>query len=129
MAAMKTLLAAICLLTLLAVAYLSASVLILRPPRANVGVWLTLASVFIAVGAFTLAALYVESLSAPLRYAVLTGGAVVTAVGAWMVRSTLTSVHFEGYQLVLGSMLVVQGALTLAAFVKPRATQLTPLNP
>ncbi len=35
-----------------------------------------------------------------------------------MVRSTLTSPHFEGYALVLGSMLAVQGALTLAVFAR-----------
>ena len=48
----------------------------------------------------------------------LIGSGVVTAIGAWMVRDTLTSTHFEGYALVLGSMLVVQGALTLAALLR-----------
>jgi hypothetical protein len=113
---MKTLLAAICLFTLLAVAYLSASLLILRPPRANVGVWFSLAVLFVAVGALTLTALSVDSLPVRLRYVVLIGGGALAVIGAWMVRNTVTSAHFEGYALVLGSMLVLQGALTLAAF-------------
>jgi len=126
MAAMRTALAAICILTLLAVASLSASVLILRPPRANVGLWFTLASVFAIVGGLTLTALSADSLPARLRYTVLVGGAVLTAMGVWMVRDTLTSPHFEGYALVLGSMLVVQGALTLGAFTPARGASPAP---
>jgi len=126
---MRIALAASCLLTLLAVLYLSASLLILRPPRANVSVWFTLAAVFIAVGVLTLTALSVGSLPASLRYTVLIAGGVLAAIGAWMVRAALTSTQFEGYQLVLGSMLLVQGALTLMAFVRPPAHRLRTVNP
>jgi hypothetical protein len=57
MAVMRATLTAICVLTLLAVAYLSTSLIILRPPRANLGVWFTLAAFLVAQGALTLAAL------------------------------------------------------------------------
>ena len=41
--AMRVALAAICIVTLLAVAYLSMSLIVLRPPRANYPVWFALA--------------------------------------------------------------------------------------
>ena len=116
---MRTTLAAMCVLTLLAIAYLSVSVLVLRPPRPNLAMWFTLAAIFGTQGVLTLTALALDSRSARLRYAVLTGGGILAAIGAWMVRETLTSPHFEGYALVLGSMLVVQGALTLVGFRQP----------
>jgi hypothetical protein len=33
-----------------------------------------------------------------------------------MIQQTVTSSHFEGYALLLGAMLVVQGSLTVIAF-------------
>lgn len=117
MAAMlKTALAAICVLTLSATVYLSASLLILRPPRANYQQWALIASVIVVQGALTLVAIRAGS-SKALRYAVAAGGAAIAALGASSVYSTVSGPHFEGYALVLGSMLVVQGLLTIAAFL------------
>jgi uncharacterized membrane protein HdeD (DUF308 family) len=121
MTAMRKALGAMCLLTLLAVAYLTVSLVVLRPPRANYPVWFTLASIFVAQGVLTLAGLRARP-SPSLRYAVLAGGALLAAVGVWMVRATLASAHFEGYALVLGSMLIAQGALTLAVFLRATDT-------
>jgi hypothetical protein len=42
---MKTALAATCVLLLLAIGYLSLSLVVLKPPRANVRVWFALAAV------------------------------------------------------------------------------------
>lgn len=121
MAAMRGALAAICIVTLLATAYLSASLLVLRPPRANYPVWFTLATFLVAQGALTLTALGTGIASGgAMRYPVLAGGCAMAAIGVWMVRDTLIRSHFEGYALVLGSMLVVQGALTIAAFLRWR---------
>jgi len=120
MAAMKTALAAMCVLSLIAVAFLSVSLIVLRPPRANYPVWFTLAAFCAIQGGLTLVALSAGALSTALRVGVLAGGAVLAALGVWMVRGTLTSAHFEGYALVLGSMLVVQGALTLGGFFRWR---------
>ena len=115
MAAMlKTALAAICVLTLFATVYLSASLLILRPPRANYPQWALVASAIIAQGALTLVALRAGS-SKGLRYAAA-GGAAIAALGASSIYSTVSGPHFEGYALVLGSMLVIQGLLTLITF-------------
>jgi hypothetical protein len=116
MAAMaKTALAAICIFTLLATAYLTASLLILRPPRANYQQWTLVAAVILVQGALTLFALRAGSPKG-LRYAAAAGGAAIAALGASSIYSTVTGPHFEGYALVLGSMLVVQGLLTLIAF-------------
>ena len=116
---MRIALAAICALTLLAVAYLSVSLIVLQPPRANYPVWFTLAAVLGIQGGLTLWLL--AGAAAPavpvVRPAVLAGGCALMAIGVWIVRDTLTRAHFEGYALVLGSMLVVQGALTLGAFL------------
>ena len=121
MAAMlKTALAAICLLTLFATVYLSASLLIVQPPRANYPQWALVASAIIVQGALTLVALRAGS-SRGLRYAAAAGGAAIAVLGASSVYSTVSGPHFEGYALVLGSMLVIQGLLTLITFPGSRA--------
>jgi hypothetical protein len=116
MAAMvKTALAAICAFTLLATAYLTASLLIRRPPRANYQQWFLVATVIAAQGMLVLFAQYSAG-AKNLRYVVVAGGFVVACVGALSIYSTLSGPHFEGYALILGSTLVVQGLLTLIAF-------------
>ena len=116
MAAMvKTALAAICLLTLSATLYLSASLLILQPPRTNYQQWSLVASAIMVQGALTVIAMRVGSRRG-LRYAAAAGGAGIAALGASSVDGTVSGPHFEGYALVLGSMLVIQGLLTLVTF-------------
>jgi hypothetical protein len=111
----KTALAAICFFTLSATVYLSASLLILQPPRANYQQWALVASAIIVQGALTLVAMRAGS-PRGLRYAAAAGGAAIAALGASSIDSTVSGPHFEGYALVLGSMLVVQGLLTLITF-------------
>jgi hypothetical protein len=119
MAAMvKTALAAICAFTLLATAYLTASLLILRPPRANYQQWTLVAAVIFVQGALTLFALRPGSPKG-LRYVAVAGGAAIAALGASSIYSTVSGPHFEGYALILGSALVVQGLLTLARPIRP----------
>jgi hypothetical protein len=118
---MKTLLAAMCVLTLLAIGSLSLSLFILRPPRANYSTWFTLATIVAVQSVGTFIAM--ANPRTWLRTVVAGGGAALAAVGVWMVRDTLTSPHFEGYALVLGAMLVMQGILTLAAFARASLTR------
>src|SRR5690349_8071957 len=103
---MRTALAAVCAFTLCAVAYLSLSVLILRPPRVNYQESLLLAALFVATSALTLAALAGIS-RGWIRWTVVGGAMAIIWTGAAAVRATLVSTHFEGYALVLGSVLVV----------------------
>jgi hypothetical protein len=113
---MKILVAASCALTILAVSYLSFSLLMLRPPRANYTVWFPLAAAILIQSFATLVA--VVSPTAWLRAAVAGGGAALAAIAVWMMRETLTGAHFEGYALLLGAMLLVQGFATLGAFAR-----------
>jgi hypothetical protein len=116
MAAMaKTALAAICIFTLAATVYLSASLIVLRPPRADYQQWALVASAIIAQGALTLVAMRAGS-PRGLRYAAAAGGAAIAGLGASSIYGTVSGAHFEGYALVLGCMLVTQGLLTLIAF-------------
>ena len=112
----KSALLALCGLTIAAVVYLTTSVVVLRPPRANLSAWLPFAALLVAQCLLTFVAA-----SRPLswlRWLVAAGGAGLVAVGASMVRGTLSSEHFEGYALILGAMLVLQGVVTVAAFFR-----------
>jgi hypothetical protein len=116
MAAMaKTALAAVCIFTWAATVYLSASLIVLRPPRADSQQWALVASAIVVQGALTLVAMRAGSPKG-LRYAAAAGGAAIAALGASSIYSTVSGPHFEGYALVLGSMLVIQGLLTLITF-------------
>jgi hypothetical protein len=112
---LKTALVALAALTLLAVGYLTASVLVLRPPRANLSAWLPFAALLATQCVLTFAA--ASSTLAWLRLLVAAGGTALMAAGVWLIRGTVSSDHFEGYALLLGGMLAVQGALTVAVFL------------
>jgi hypothetical protein len=99
-------------------AFLTASLLVLQPPRANYPVWFTLAAIITIQSVATFVAM--ANLHAWLRIVVAAGGAALAAIGIWTVRETLTSSHFEGYAIVLGAMLVSQGGLTLVMFLRLR---------
>ena len=120
MAAMlKTALAAISILVVLAVGYLSLSVAILRPPRVNYPASIGFAAIILLQTGMTLVALRG---TAALRNVVLAGGAALAIMGGWMIQQTLSSAHFDGYALLLGAMLVVQGSLTVIVFAIQRST-------
>jgi hypothetical protein len=120
MAAMvKTTLTAICVAVVLAVAYLTLSVVVLRPPRVNYPAWFAVAAIVVVATGLTLVALWV---AAPVRLGALGGGAAVAVLGGWMIQQTLASPHFEGYALVLGALLCLQGGLTVVAFAIQSST-------
>ena len=118
---LKTALTAACSFTLLATAALSASLIVLQPPRANVRQWLLMAALFASAGAATLVALHVRPAGSAIRALALAGAVAIVGVGAIWVYATVSGPHFEGYALVLGSALVVQGGLTIAVLLPPLA--------
>jgi hypothetical protein len=121
MAAMESLkasVAAACVLLLLATGYLSLSLIVLNPPRADFPLWFTMAVVFVVQSVLTLVASTARRPPAALRAVVAVGACALIGIAIWRLRATLNSTHFEGYNLLLGAMLVVQGALTLAAFAR-----------
>jgi hypothetical protein len=115
-APMKTLLAAICSLTVLATGYLSLSLLILRPPRANYQEWIPMAALFLAQGVLTLVAVTRGFSAGWMPRVLMAGGIAILLAGALWAYATVSGPHFEGYALVLGSVLTVQGALTVPVF-------------
>jgi len=113
-------LTAACTLTLLATGYLTLSLAVLHPPRANVPAWLAQAAIFAAQSVLTLAGLLIERPPIWLRALASAAGCVLIGIALWRVEQTLTNPHFEGCNLLLAAMLAVQAALTLAAFARPR---------
>jgi len=65
-----------------------------------------------------------RSVHAGLRLVVLAGACGIALAGYSAVSSTLSGPHFEGFALVIGAALVMQGLLTLVTF----ARQLPPLR-
>ena len=120
-AMLKTALTAACSFTLLATVYLSVSLIVLQPPRANVRQWFLMAALFAAAGTATLVALHVRSAGSAIRGLALAGGVAIVWVGANWAYATVTGPHFEGYAVVLGSALVAQGALTAVVLLPPLA--------
>ena len=116
---MRTVLAVVCSFTVLLTVYLSLSLAILHPPRANYQQWFVVAPLFLVQSVLTLAAIFGSGRASTgwIRGLLVAGGAAVIWVGASAVSATVAGPHFEGYAVVLGSALVVQGALTLALFL------------
>jgi hypothetical protein len=117
---LKSALAVSCTATVVATGYLSLSLLILKPPGADLTVWFTVAALLVAQSTMTLAAITMPRPPATLRTLVAAGAVGLFLIAIWRIRGTLASSHFEGYNLLLGAMLLVQGALTLAACARMR---------
>jgi len=113
---MKATLMAVAAFTALAAVYLSLSLAILHPPNANIGRWSWMAVLFLTQSTITLLAVTRHLPGPVLRGLLLAGGAVILLIGASGLYATVTGSHFEGYALVLGSALVVQGLLTFVTF-------------
>jgi hypothetical protein len=89
----------------------------LRPPRFNYSIWLAMAGFFIVQSALTLAAVRGAVRSNAARTLLIIGGVAIAATGTWWVHGTLSAHHFEGYALVLGPWVAMQGALTVLRLV------------
>jgi len=109
-------LADMCAVLLLATGYLSLSLIVLNPPRANLPLWFTMAAVFIVQSVLTLVAIARRRPTA--RWVVGGGACILIGIAIWQVRATLNSTHFDGYNLLLAAMLAIQGGLTLATCLR-----------
>ena len=117
---MQTVLAVICSFTLLATGFLSLSLIAFHPPRANYQAWLLMAALFVAQCVLTLVAITGALSGRWIRRLLLVGGVAIICVGGSSVYATVTGPHFEGYAVLLGSVLVIQGVLTLLRFLNLR---------
>ena len=80
------------------------------------------AAVFVVQSALTVAALAGWVDGGWVRVLLLTGAAGMLLAGGLALQANLAGSHFEGYALVIGLALVLQGLLTLMVFAGVRAT-------
>jgi hypothetical protein len=71
-----------------------------------------LALIVVAQSAVTIGAVMTSARSW-MRLALSIGGALLVAVGTMILHEALSRSHFEGYALVVGTLVVVQGVLTI----------------
>ena len=83
-----------------------------------------MATLFVIQSALTVASLagWVDGLW--VRVLLLGGAAAILLAGGSAVQATLKGDHFEGFALVIGLALVIQGALTLVVFLRQRPFEL-----
>jgi len=76
---------------------------------------------FIAIqGSATLLFLWLNRGGSVLRILVMAGAAAIMLLGASATLRILRAQHFEGFVLIIGLALLLQGALTLAALMPNR---------
>jgi hypothetical protein len=112
--ALNRLLAASCWSTLLATSYLSLSALILHPPRLTYSLWFPMAGLFLGQSVLTLLTMGRSVGGHWTRRILIVGSIALASTGAWWVHETVSGPHFEGYALILGSWVAIQGVFTLA---------------
>lgn len=109
---MRQLLRAVCILSVIAGAWLAVMELVLR--RGTYLNGLLVALCIVAQAAVTLLLVRPGRVRASLRLLVVLGAAAVGFLGFSAVLRILHAPHFEGYVLVIGSALVLQALLTFA---------------
>jgi hypothetical protein len=102
----------VCVCTVGAVAYLSASLLFLWPPGARVGAWSAEAVLVLMLTALTFVFAKTGDVPAWTRALLLVGGLWLALVGG-MTCYAAVSREFEGYAVVLGTLFGLQSILTL----------------
>jgi hypothetical protein len=107
----RGMLLSLCLCTMCSVAYLSTSLLILRPPRAS-HAWSAEAIFVLVITALTFAWVKAGGLSPWIRWLLMFGTLALGALGGVSIYATVTG-DFEGYRVVLGTLLAIQALLTL----------------
>jgi hypothetical protein len=117
---LNRLIVATCASTMLAVAALTVSVTVLRPPHLNYTASGVLGLMVVAQSAVTVFAVLTARSTARswLRLALSIGGGLLVAAGMLGLREVMFGAHFEGYALIVGLLLVFQGALTMVRGIR-----------
>ena len=124
-AILTRLLAACCWCTLFAVAYVSLSVIILHPPRLNYSAWFRTAAYLVVQSVLTLFMVGGSVRGSWTRRVLIAGGVAIASIGAWWVHATVSGPHFEGFALILGSWVAIQGMLTVLHLIPIRGPWMT----
>jgi hypothetical protein len=59
------------------------------------------------------------------RRVLIAGGLAIASMGAWWVHATLSGPHFEGFALILGSWVAIQGMRTVLHLIPIRGPWMT----
>jgi hypothetical protein len=114
----RTLLASLCCFTIAASGWLATMALALRRPGYQALAGLALFCVLQSV--LTIGVMAYKRSGYGARAVLATGAAVIVAAGGRAVFVNVTRSHFEGYALIIGVALVLQGLLTLRSiYVSP----------
>jgi hypothetical protein len=109
----RGMLLSVCTSTMVSISYLSLSLLLLRPPRANYRAWSAEAGFVFVLTGVTFAWTKSGDLSSPwLRLLLLLGSVVLITIGTMTLYASVTG-DFEGYGMVLGALFTLQALLTL----------------
>jgi hypothetical protein len=112
---MRTLLNVLCGLTIAASAWLGAMFVVLHRPGYERGAGIAVLFVLQSLLAILVANGWLAGL--PWRALAMTGAATLAAAGVFLVSRNLNGPHFEGYLLIIGSLLTLQGLSTLLSLI------------
>ena len=110
---MRTLLSGLCLLTVAASAWLGLMFVVLQRPGFERGV--VMSGLFVLQSLLALAVVNRWVSGRAWAFPALAGAAGLIWAGTRAVLANLSGSHFEGYALVIGFLLTLQGILTLLA--------------
>ena len=112
---MRTLLNLTCWASVAACSWLAAMFVVLHRPGFERGLSF---AVFFVLQSLLVLAISSGIASAPAwRRAALVGACGIVVSGGGAVANTLNSNHFEGFVLIIGTLLVLQGALTIPKLI------------
>ena len=112
---MRPLLNALCVLTIAASAWLGVMHVVLHRPGYERGAGM--AALFILQSLVVMAVTNHRLIGAWWRMATLLGAAGMTWVGVSAVVGNLTGTHFEGFAVIIGALLVLQGIFTVGSLI------------
>ena len=123
----RSVLDAVCAMTIVASTWLGVMFLVLHHPGFERGA--AMAALFVLQSLLTLAVTNAWVSSSRWRLASGAGAAALTWTGATAVAKTLGGTHFEGYALIIGLLLILQGLLALAHLLTSTLTSSSKVHP
>ena len=121
MRSMRTILAALCCVTIAASCWLGVMFIVLQRSGYERGA--AVSALFVLQSLLTWGVVAKILASVWARRAAMLGAMGIVWFGATAIAENLSGPHFEGYIVVIGAALVVQGLLTLGLFISGSLTQ------
>jgi hypothetical protein len=109
---MKSSLMCLCFFTLAAAAWLGIMETVLRHPGFVLRIF---GEMFFAAQSLATILFLIFRGHKPFRFLLMLGSVAILIIGGLAMIAVLKAAHFEGYILVIGAALILQGALTIAA--------------